>query len=320
MRERKPGYGRGSSSMAASVHSIGHHICPPSWWAFFWHVKQTTTNTCIAHEFGVFSVVGRLVLYELKWDRQEPPTGTRATLPPPHKFRHLGKPMYLYPSWKHGRTLESPPGSRHKRLMPDIKITSEGLFIDGTTSVGAWEAPIQQLLAQSIVTKGSTVLEIGYGLGMASRAITELCPAAHWLLERYPALLPPAAHDQNPMLTGIVIAPWETALPLFGDGSFEVLLFDADPPTPAAYDGSVAATFSFIAPVLPEAARILRSGGRVGFIDFSTLITTYSPFQRLAHSLAFDVAAISVPTDAPANCRYAPNPKTHIVRLTKTSP
>jgi SAM-dependent methyltransferase len=169
------------------------------------------------------------------------------------------------------------------------------------------------------MARGGDVLEVGYGLGMASRAIRELKPELHWIIERYAEVLTLNSSYQESALSGIVIAKWEIALPLLRDSSFDVLLFDPDPPAPESYDGSVAAAFTFIAPALSEATRILRPNGIAGFIDFSAMLVAYQPFQQLIRSLPLVAASIAVPTDAPPNCRYAPHAEAHVVSLTKSA-
>ena len=68
----------------------------------------------------------------------------------------------------------------------------DGLFIGGTSIVETWEQPVQRGLGE-LAARGRRVLEIGYGLGMASDCLNKLDIDEHYLIE---------AHEAHPAVPG----------------------------------------------------------------------------------------------------------------------
>lgn len=200
---------------------------------------------------------------------------------------------------------------------PTIKITTDRLLINGVVSVESWERLIQTKLVETIVKPTDVVVEFGYGLGMASEAIQKISPRDHWIIEAHYQVLIPILERKLHHIN-FIVSPWQKALPMIKDGSFDAIVYDADPDNISTFDGSADATLEFILPILPNVKRILAPGGRLGFIDFSGVLQTHFDFRSKINSFNLDVEFVSIPVDPPLNCSYAKKGVGNIIKIIRT--
>lgn len=189
-----------------------------------------------------------------------------------------------------------------------VRTNSTGISVLGHSIVEGWEREIQEMLARRLCpVPGMSVLEVGYGLGMASRVIAASEPARHFLIEAHPALARKAIAEMHkcghrPI---IINAKWEDVLPEMRDGVADCIFFDSYPMEKAPFDGTAYSLITFIEPVIDHAARLLRSGGALGFLDFSGAAHVADEFIRLVCPQFDDPVVNSVSITPDPSCGYA---------------
>ncbi len=161
--------------------------------------------------------------------------------------------------------------------MPDWRTarpekTNDGLAVDGELVVSAAEGPIQRRLA-FMLTKSSCnrVLEMGYGLGLASEALRLRRPREHWIIEGNEWLAKECEANLRSSAGARVTVlneTWEHALDQFAPRYFDSVLFDPYPFEPES--GSTwLEKFAYVADAACQPlARIIAQRGRLGFINF----------------------------------------------------
>ncbi|MBI5450159.1 MAG: hypothetical protein HY940_02265 [Gammaproteobacteria bacterium] len=202
------------------------------------------------------------------------------------------------------------------RAQTKIEITTDRLLINGVSSVEVWERPIQKKLVEAVVSLNDVVAEVGYGLGMASEAIQKISTREHWIIEAHHHTLVPLLEKQ-PLSANLIISSWQTALPMIKEEYFHAIVYDADPDDRGVFDGSAEATLKFVSPILPHALRILKPGGKLGFIDFSGALRTLPEFHVRLAKFNLDFNFVSVPINPPPKCNYARNRIGDVITIIK---
>lgn len=202
-------------------------------------------------------------------------------------------------------------------LTGSVVINELGLFIESASIVERWEQPIQEAMALAVcVAPSLRILEVGYGLGMATWQISRSRPRYHQILEAHPIL---AAHARSVVqdLSNTVVSTgfWELIVPTMRDCSFDGIVFDAYPFDCPDFDGSVEDTCKHVTPFIKEASRLLVVGGKMAFLDFSlgVHLALRPDLIRLFSKLTTVDVAISIPTD----CSYAAGYSGHVVVMEK---
>jgi len=182
--------------------------------------------------------------------------------------------------------------------------------------VEVWEKPIQTILVESMVASDDMVVEIGFGLGMASEVIQRIGPREHWIIEAHHHVLASVLEKQT-LCANLIISPWQTVLPMIMENYFDAIVYDADPDDREAFDGSSEATLKFVSPILTHAIRILKPGGKLGFIDFSGALRNHPEFHAKLTKYNFKLSFVSVPVNAPPKCSYARNQIGDVITIIK---
>ena len=194
------------------------------------------------------------------------------------------------------------------------KITRRGLEIGSLTEVEWWEEPVQVSLARSASAESSRILEIGYGLGLASRYLQVIPLDLHCIIDMHALLLDRIGvcfHNANAV---IINSTWEKSIPLLRDSCFDSIIFDAS--GGQHFDGTKEATIGFIRDALPACNRLLRKGGIFWFIDFSTEVRQLAELKDDA--LEYEELIIeSVSIEPPSDCMYARHRTANVVGVVK---
>jgi predicted methyltransferase len=203
--------------------------------------------------------------------------------------------------------------------MPSIvNIDEHGdLIIDGRVSIQSWERELQLALVQYAVNAGDVVMEVGYGLGMASKAIFERRVLQHWIVESHPEVLNENLGFIRDRYTGVLLAPWQELFALINDSSIDALVFDPDPPPSKQFAGTLDDTLAFVSDALQSVARILRKSGRMTFLDFSAQLNRCTSFLEQVESLGLKANLFPMRINPPCRCTYAKAGLIHITQLTR---
>lgn len=198
-----------------------------------------------------------------------------------------------------------------------IEYDDIGLKINSCSIVEYWEKDIQHILANSILQKSNiSILEIGYGLGYASKAISLFGPKIHVLIEAHP-LIADKAKNELSHKTKIIQGLWQESIKYFKNTSFNGIVFDAYPIEEGEFDGSKESTLRFVSPFLNQASSLLKIGGKLSFLDFSCSISTMSEFEQLALEKYGQYDILEVAINPPLTCNYTNESFGNVVVLTK---
>jgi len=207
-----------------------------------------------------------------------------------------------------------------ERSNPKIEINPQGLYIGGFPIVEQWEKPIQEDLAK-FTCRGQDriVLEIGFGLGMAANAVQALQPRQHYILESHIEIAKNAINAFNGLQSPPVVirAAWEVVLPYLASQRFDAIIFDSYPLVDIPFDGSVEATYNYVKDFLLAAEDLLLPKGRLGFLDFSGLLSAFDPFSNLIKGKFSRAQFIPSSICPPLDCSYANGAVGYVVILEK---
>lgn len=180
--------------------------------------------------------------------------------------------------------------------------TADELRIARHPVMQAWEEPYMDMLAGIATANGGRVLEVGYGMGLSSRAVLRRPSVTGYeVIECHPDVVTRAVtHLRGEIGSGRVrlhVGFWQDVVPGLRDGSFDGLLFDTYPLRPEEVHGN---HFPFLA----EAFRLLRPGGV--FTYYSDEPTGLSPAHvaRLRAAGFAEVDGMVCPVSPPADCEY----------------
>jgi hypothetical protein len=201
-----------------------------------------------------------------------------------------------------------------RRLTPEI--SDQGLTIGGTPIVGYWERDLQQTLVRRTVSAGERVLEIGYGLGIASSAIASLRPVEHLIIEAHPVVASMAESAATEGNIRVICGYWqEQAMPAPAE-RFDSAIFDPYPIEASdAFDGSLERTREFVIEFLECARSWVLPAGRVGFLDFSCRLSADKQFAQVMAELRYTFDYFCEPLPR-RRADYAPMSEAHIIVVT----
>ncbi|MDR5790299.1 hypothetical protein P9281_27515 [Caballeronia sp. LP003] len=191
------------------------------------------------------------------------------------------------------------------------------LQVGSRTSVEGWEAALQRFMVQKAVCRGDRVLEVGYGLGMASAAIRSSAPREHWIIEPYAGVFGLSLTDVLDHVSGILMSRWQELIPLWRDETIDSIIYDADPEHCDSFTGSVEDTFIFARDFVVAAQKILTKNGRIAFIDFSAELQTFKPFLGLLEQNGLRCACHAHFIEPPLGCAYAKTGNSQIVLVSR---
>jgi guanidinoacetate N-methyltransferase len=110
-----------------------------------------------------------------------------------------------------------------------IKVDEKGLSVGPFQVMQKWEEPLMRAMADIVAQRGD-VLEVGFGLGIASKFIQDKGITSHTILEPHPQLferLVEWAEGRNNVRP--INESWEKWTKNAPDNSFDAILFDTFP-------------------------------------------------------------------------------------------
>ena len=199
---------------------------------------------------------------------------------------------------------------------PVLLINDDQISNGSAISVHAWERDLQTDLVRFLVQPNDDVLELGLGLGMAYREIEKLRPKSHVVVELSADVI--AFHlARRRKILGLIIGDWRDVVDGFENTSFDVVYYDADPPNLMEFDGGLEASWSFVEDAIQQCHRILRQRGRLGFLDFSCMISMDIEKKNQIRDQGYEIETKPISIHPPRECSYATSEFCHIVKLTK---
>jgi guanidinoacetate N-methyltransferase len=199
------------------------------------------------------------------------------------------------------------PAERVEWAHSDARYDEHTLRIAGHPVMEDWERPYMRRLAEIATSLSGTVLEVGYGLGLSAAAIQEQDIDHHVVVECHPDVMAHCIRDCHEALANnrlhLFGGFWQEVVPLLADESFDGILFDTYPLTPAEIHRNHY-------PFLEQAHRLLRPGGV--FTYYSDEANELSEGHRAAliaagfnaDDIAFELCSV----EPPADCEYWTSP------------
>jgi len=198
-----------------------------------------------------------------------------------------------------------------------LEYNEKGLYINGLSIVETWEEPIQKKLALSVgITNNSRILEIGYGLGLCAKTISQQFPQTHILIEAHQEIAQ-KAQEEVATIDLVIVKEWQDVVPTLKGNSFDGIIFDSYPLSEGPYNGTSEDTLLFVKDFLTKGERLLKKGGRLSFLDFSCNVHRLAAFEELHKNLfsSFEIREEVLPI--PDDCSYARGNIGNIVVLLK---
>jgi SAM-dependent methyltransferase len=198
----------------------------------------------------------------------------------------------------------------------EARVSLDGLVIGGRTIVTPWERNLQEALVRRVVKPKSSVLEIGYGLGLASQEILSLRPKRYVIVEAHPFVCGWARRAVDPNKGTVVENFWQNLLPPDERHRFEAAVYDPYPvEAQQPFDGSAFMTLNMIMEFVPNVHQWVAPKGRMGFLDFSCELANHPGFLRAAGELNLGVSVFAERI-SPVACSYAWRSTAHIIVVT----
>jgi guanidinoacetate N-methyltransferase len=178
------------------------------------------------------------------------------------------------------------------------------LKIAGQDVMEDWELPYMRTLARIASSNGGSVLEVGYGMGLASAAIQATSSVqSHTLIECHPDVISRCILQNREAFTAgkmrLLTGLWQDTTPLLADRVFDGILFDTYPIRQEEFIGPHMFFFA-------EAHRLLRPGGVLTYYSDEESGLSIAHHERLEQA-GFEDAFIDFevcPVTPPPDCEY----------------
>jgi guanidinoacetate N-methyltransferase len=180
---------------------------------------------------------------------------------------------------------------------------AHSLEIDGHRVMEDWELDYMKRLSAVATGNGGAVLEVGYGLGLSSRAIQAERIRSHTIIECHPDVLARCLTDNRVAFEQGTIhlysGFWHDTTPSLASGQFDGILFDTYPIEARERIGPHMWFFK-------EAFRLLKRGGVLtyysneaeGFSELHMQMLLEAGFER--DDIGFELCRVRPPED----CEY----------------
>lgn len=166
-----------------------------------------------------------------------------------------------------------------------------------------WERPYMERLAAIAAAQGGTVLEVGYGMGIAASALQAHDVDAHIVVECHPDVIARCIGTHRSALTSgsmhLMTGYWQDVTPMLAGASIDGILFDTFPVSQEEMIGTHMFFFE-------EAYRLLKPGGVLTYFSSEPTTLGAPHFERLEQAgferknITFEVCTVN-PSD---DCRY----------------
>jgi guanidinoacetate N-methyltransferase len=184
---------------------------------------------------------------------------------------------------------------------------AHSLKIAGYPVMEDWELPYMERLAEIATSKGGTVLEVGYGMGIAAAALQARKVDSHVVIECHPDVIARCVDTHRSALASgsmhLMTGYWQDVTPMLAAGSVDGILFDTYPVCPQEMVGTHLFFFE-------EAYRLLKPGGVLTYFTSETT-TLGAPHLEGLERAGFERRNIHFelcPVDPPDDCRYWRSP------------
>jgi guanidinoacetate N-methyltransferase len=177
------------------------------------------------------------------------------------------------------------------------------LKIAGYHVMEDWERPYMERLAEIAAGKGGTVLEVGYGMGIAAAALQARGIDSHVVIECHPDVIARCVGTHRSALAAgamhLMTGYWQDVTPMLAAASVDGILFDTYPV--AQQEGVGTHMFFF-----EEAYRLLKPGGVLTYFSSEPSTLGESHRARLEQAgfersnIHFEVCTVEPPDD----CTY----------------
>jgi len=197
----------------------------------------------------------------------------------------------------------------------NIKITENDLFIGDHQVMQKWQAPMMNELAMIVTENKGDVLEIGFGLGIASDMIQKMGVNSHTIVESHPDIykkLQDWAHGKSNIRT--IKSRWEDLKDL---GFFDAILFDPYPMSEKEFEENWKKDVTYANQGFAFAANHLKKGG--AFTYYTNEIDSLSRNHQRELLKIFSSVEIKKLDGfkPPQNCQYWWAPSMIIVKAVK---
>lgn len=189
------------------------------------------------------------------------------------------------------------------------------LKILGNEVMEDWELPYMNQLGAVATQNGGAILELGYGMGVSSRAIQRHDIESHSVIEAHPDVVQKCVGDNRQRLIDgtmhVFSGFWQDVTPMMQSETFDGILFDTYPIKQAEMIGPHMFFFK-------EAHRLLKPGGVLTYYSDEAVDLKPPHIERLVEagfseaSIGFEICEVTPPD----NCEYwsAPTIVVPIVR------
>ncbi|HJQ01156.1 MAG TPA: methyltransferase domain-containing protein [Jatrophihabitans sp.] len=178
------------------------------------------------------------------------------------------------------------------------------LKVAGYDVMEDWERPYMERLADIATSRGGTVLEVGYGMGIAASALQGRNIDSHVVIECHPDVIARCVSTHRSALASgsmhLMTGYWQDVTPMLAADSIDGILFDTYPVFQHEGDGTH--TFAFFA----EAYRLLKPGGVLTYFT-SEPTTLGEPHLERLEQAGFERRNIHCevcPVSPPDDCTY----------------
>lgn len=210
-------------------------------------------------------------------------------------------------------------GRDHSWREEAFGIRDDALHVGSKTSVGNWEAPIQEKMADLAISSKAdpAVLEVGFGLGLATAALHKQPIGSHLIIEGHPGIASDSIKILHENSVRLVFGLWQEVLPYLRSRSFDAVIFDPDGFNDPKFDGGVPAMLRLVGNGLVHSAYLLRQHGSFIFWDASGCLSSNIFFKFLVHTYYGDLREHHVKAYPSRNHPYARGENFVVLELVK---